>query len=226
MKRRFAGLVPKRPAQAMVPHGALRLRFFFGRGQKIGLFGGSFNPAHIGHAHVAQTARIRLGLSRIVWLVSPQNPLKETHDTMPLVQRIKGVQEIADKKDIVSDFESLIGAQFTYDTLTALKARFQGVQFVWIMGGDSLAGFHQWRGWRQIARLMPICIVSRPGSLMKSRFSPTAQILKSARISEASSILLARKAPPAWVYLEAPLHPQSSTNIRMQKKLMSGLTKA
>src|SRR5690606_33790315 len=126
---------------------------------KAGLFGGSFNPAHDGHAHVAQIAQRRLGLDRVVWLVSPQNPLKSSRDTAPLSERMASARAVAATVGpamIVSDFETRAGTRWTIDTLRAVVARHPGVRFVWLMGSDNLAEFHQWRGWTDIMRLMPV----------------------------------------------------------------------
>jgi nicotinate-nucleotide adenylyltransferase len=207
----FAGLAP---LCHTVRAGALRPGLHLERGMKIGLFGGSFNPAHEGHAHVAQTARLRLGLDRVIWLVSPQNPLKPAHETTPILTRIKQIEPFIGPKDIISDFETRIKANYTLDTLRALKARFPEVHFVWIMGGDSLANFHKWRGWIQIAHMIPMVIVSRPGALMNSRFSPTAKRFATARWPERAASILAHQPAPAWAYLKGPLHQHSSTQLR------------
>src|SRR5690606_22594401 len=119
----FAGPAPLKPA---VRAGALRPGFHLARGMTIGLFGGSFNPAHEGHAHVAETARVRMGLDRIIWLVSPQNPLKSRHETAPIADRIAQIRPFIGPNDIISDFETRIEATYTLDTLRALKARFPG----------------------------------------------------------------------------------------------------
>lgn len=201
--------------------GALRTGLHLERGMKVGLFGGSFNPAHEGHAHVAETARMRLGLDRIIWLVSPQNPLKSKTETAPLSERIRAIRPFTGPKDIISDFETRISATYTLDTLRALKARYPGVEFVWIMGGDSLASFHRWRGWLQIAHMIPMAIVSRPGVLMKSRLSPTARRFAAFRRQESEAKILSGLTAPAWVYLKGPLHNHSSTALRAQRKKAS-----
>ncbi len=202
---------------AAVRSGALRNGLHLERGMKIGLFGGSFNPAHEGHHHVAETARQRLGLDKIIWLVSPQNPLKAAHETAPLSERIDALKPFVGPHDIISTFESRIRAKYTLDTLRALKARYPGVKFVWIMGGDSLANFHKWRGWVQIMHMVPIVVVSRPGALMNARFSPTAKRFSHFRIGEESGHTLPGMKAPAWTYLKGPLHGHSSTAIRAQR---------
>ena len=211
----FAGLAPM---TAAVRSGALRNGLHLEAGMKIGLFGGSFNPAHEGHHHVAETARQRLGLDKIIWLVSPQNPLKSSRDTAPLQERIDELRPFVGPHDIISTFESRIKAKYTLDTLRALKARYPGVKFVWIMGGDSLAGFHKWRGWVQIMHMIPVVVVSRPGALMNARFSPTAKRFSHFRVRERSGLMIPGMKAPAWAYLKGPLHGHSSTAIRAQRK--------
>lgn len=205
------------PVRATLKSGAAALRtgFHLQPGMRVGLYGGSFNPAHDGHAHVAETARKRLGLDRVIWLVSPQNPLKSSRETAPLAERMAGVQAIArDRGMIVSDVETRMGSQYTIDTVRALKARFPGVRFVWIMGADSLASFHRWKGWTQIMREVPVAVISRPWASLRSRFSPTARRFAAARRPAAEAPLLADQAAPAWVYLHGPLNFASSTALR------------
>jgi len=185
---------------------------------RVGLFGGSFNPAHSGHAHVAETAMKRLRLDKVIWLVTPQNPLKSVHDAAPLAERLASARAQAKGPSmIVSDAETRIGAQYTLDTLRVLKARFPGVRFVWIMGADNLAGFHHWRGWVEIMRSTPVAVVARPDSLHKSRAGPTARRFAAARLATRAAPLLAGVKTPAWVYLRGPLNFASSTALRSKR---------
>lgn len=207
-----AGPAPK--AQGPRP-GALRDGLALAPGMSVGLLGGSFNPAHDGHAHVAETAISRLGLDRVVWLVSPQNPLKSASDMAPLAERMASARAAAHGPAmIVSDFETRAGTQWTIDTLRALTARHPGVRFVWLMGSDNLATFHRWRGWTDIMRLMPVAVVARPGSLLESRTAPAAARFAAARLPQEQARLLTTLKAPAWTYLTAPLNPRSSTLIR------------
>ena len=211
-----AGPAPK--AQGPRP-GALRDGLDLQPGMAVGLFGGSFNPAHDGHAHVAETAMRRLGLDRIVWLVSPQNPLKDARDSAPLAERMASARAAArlaadGRAMVVSDFETRAGTQWTVDTLRALTARHPGVRFVWLMGSDNLASFHKWRGWTDIMRMMPMAVIARPGSQLDSRTAPAAARFASARVPAARARLLPDLDAPAWTYLTAPLNPRSSTALR------------
>ena len=182
---------------------------------RVGLYGGSFNPAHEGHAHVAETARRRLRLDRVIWLVSPQNPLKARHETADLHHRMAGAQAFAHGRDmIVTDVEGRLGSVYTIDTVRALKARFPGVKFVWVMGADSLASFHRWRGWTQIMREVPVAVVSRPWIALKSRSSPAARRFARFRIPSQAAATLPDRKPTAWTFLRGPLNFQSSTALR------------
>ncbi len=219
-----AGPAPK--ARGPRP-GALRDGLDLQPGMAVGLFGGSFNPAHDGHAHVAETAMRRLGLDRVIWLVSPQNPLKDARDSAPLAERMASARAAAamaaaGRSMVVSDFETRAGTQWTVDTLRALTARHPGVRFVWLMGSDNLADFHRWRGWTDVMRLMPVAVIARPGGLLESRTAPAAARFADARVPSAQARLLPGMAAPAWTYLTAPLNHRSSTAIRAQR--MSGAT--
>ncbi len=207
-----AGQAPCSPTLARP--GAIRPGFSLSSGMRVGLFGGSFNPAHAGHRYVADTARKHLGLDCVLWLVSPQNPLKDRAGMAPLPERLASARALAHRDDIVTDFETRIRATYTLDTLRALKGRFPGVKFVWLMGADNLAQFHRWRGWLQIARLVPMAVIARPGALIRSRLAPAAKRFAPYRHSSRKAHILADLPAPAWTYLHVPLNTLSSTAIR------------
>src|SRR3954471_9646721 len=185
------------------------------RGLRIALYGGSFNPPHAGHRHVSLMALRRLRLDRVWWIVTPGNPLKDTGELASTAMRVAQAKEIADDPRIdVTSFEEEIGARYTVDTLAYLKRRFPGVHFVWVMGADNLAGFHRWRGWRRIARMMPMAIIDRPGWTLKAMGSRSAVALSSGRVDEGMAPALAGLKPPAWVFLHGPRSHLSSTLLR------------
>ncbi|GJE25861.1 nicotinate-nucleotide adenylyltransferase [Methylobacterium organophilum] len=186
-------------------------------GQRIGLYGGSFNPAHAGHLHVSRMALRRLGLDRVWWLVSPGNPLKDRRALAGLDERIAQAEGIArDPAIAVTGFEAGIGSHFTVETLEWLKARRPGVKFVWIMGADSLVSFHRWRRFRAIARLMPIAVIDRPGSTLRAVAARGALSLAPYRRPESDAAILADLPPPAWVFLHGPRSSLSSTALRAE----------
>jgi nicotinate-nucleotide adenylyltransferase len=178
---------------------------------RIGLMGGSFDPAHEGHAHVAEVAAKRLGLHRVWWLVSPQNPLKPKSSA--LAERLASARRVAPACVTVSDLETQLGLQFTADTLAALKKRYPGVQFVWLMGEDNMAGFHRWRRWPAIFRACPIFIVSRPGAGAKARMGRAFQRFAAARRAPGG---LSKRAAPAWACQPARYFKVSSTQLRQR----------
>ena len=194
---------------------ALKVGFTLTPGMRVGLYGGSFNPVHDGHVQVARTALTRLGLDRVLWLVTPGNPLKAKQSAADLDERMDGVRRAATGPSmIVSSLEARTGSAFSVDTIRVLQARYPGVHFVWIMGADNLAGFHRWRGWPDIMRTIPVAILARPGSVLTGLFSPAARRFAHARLRVGQAKLLALKGPPAWIYLPMPLNSQSSTAIR------------
>ena len=136
-------------------------------GLRIGLLGGSFNPAHEGHFYVSDVAMKRLGLDYVWWLVTPKNPLKGRAGLAPLADRLKHAKRVArHPRIVVMDIELAIGTQYSIDTLKALQRRFPQVSFVWLMGSDNLEIFRRWRRWREMAERVPIAVIQRPGSLL------------------------------------------------------------
>ncbi len=187
----------------------------FQSGMRIGLLGGSFNPPHEGHALVTRMALTRLGLDRVWWLVTPGNPLKSQSDLAALQARVAAARRlVAGPRVAVADIEAHIGARYTYDTLAWLTRRAPGIRFVWIMGADNLRQFHLWRHWRDIADLVPIAVVDRPGSTLKAMSSRAAVALEAWRLPESQAARLADRPPPAFLFLHGPRSELSSTVLR------------
>jgi nicotinate-nucleotide adenylyltransferase len=184
-------------------------------GQRIGLMGGTFNPPHAAHLANSELAIRRLDLDRLWWLVTPGNPLKFNSTLAPLEERLEASRRLARHPAIrITAFEASLGTAYTAETLTFLKTRFPAVRFVWIMGGDNLAGFHRWRDWRRIADLYPIAVIDRPGWRLRALASPAARALARYRRPDDQAALLPNREAPAWVYLSNKLLPHSSTAIR------------
>lgn len=184
-------------------------------GLRIGLFGGSFNPAHEGHLLVAETALRRLSLDRIWWMVSPGNPLKDHRNLRPLAERLAASRELVeDPRIVVTAFEAAHQIRYSADTVRLVTRRRPLARFVWVMGADSLAGFHRWQDWRAIASALPIAVVDRPGSTLALLSASAARSLSRFRIPEAECARLAFHAPPAWVFLHGPRSRLSSTLLR------------
>jgi nicotinate-nucleotide adenylyltransferase len=184
-------------------------------GMKVGVFGGSFDPPHEGHLHVARVARDRLGLDRVWWLVAPRNPLKDGRSAAAYAERLAQVRALArDPGFVVSDLQHRMGALYTIDVVTALRRMHPRVRFVFVMGSDSLAGLHRWRDWQGIFRTLPIAVVARPGEAVRAQLGPAAQRFRDARVDPVNAVTLLENRPPAWLYITARLHPASSTALR------------
>ncbi|MBS9721539.1 nicotinate-nucleotide adenylyltransferase [Tianweitania sp. BSSL-BM11] len=190
------------------------------KGMAVGLFGGSFNPPHAGHALVAEIALRKLRLDQLWWMVTPGNPLKSTRELAPLGERIRLSEKLVEDPRIkVTAFEAAANVRYTADTLALVKARNPGVHFVWIMGADSLAGFHQWERWRTIAMTFPIAVIDRPGATLSFLSSVMAKTFAYAREDETDSEVLASRQAPAWTFLHGPRSPLSSTALREQAEI-------
>ena len=187
-------------------------------GPAIGLFGGSFNPAHAGHRHVAEAGLRQLALDQVWWLVSPQNPLK------PLQPSAKERAATIETLDLpramrVSHAESELGTTYTIDLLRALTQRNPDTRFVFMMGADNLLQLPRWKAWREIVSLVPLAVVARPGSTLRARLSPAARQLARYRVPEAQAHVLKNCNPPAWTYLTLPLNSLSSSAIRKARNI-------
>ena len=182
---------------------------------RIGLLGGSFNPAHGGHRQISLFALSALGLDEVWWLVSPGNPLKPKRGMAPLSARISSAVEQARRAPIrVTAIERQLGTRYTVDTLHAVRRRYAKRSFVWLMGADNLAQFHLWKDWRKIARTMPIAVIGRPGYDAEAIASPAMAWLRRYRVPLASFANGGEWSAPALVTLRFDPDPRSATAIR------------
>lgn len=187
-------------------------------GMRIGLFGGSFNPAHEAHRAVSLLAMKKLQLDRLWWIVTPGNPLKDTRELPALDARIAQATALADHPHIdVTGFEAVIGTKYSCDTIRWLRTEAPGTHFVWIMGADNLKTFHHWKNWRDIFLMLPIAVVDRGGLSLRAASGPAAISFAKARIPETQAATLPDLPPPAWVYLHGVKSDLSSTQIREAK---------
>ncbi len=193
-------------------------RFGDRRRTRVGLLGGSFNPAHEGHRHVAALALRRLGLDQVWLLVSPGNPLKPRAGMAPFANRLLGAAAIGDGRRVVATaIEATFGTSYTIDTLRLLRRRFPRIRFVWIMGADILTELPRWRRWRDIARDLPFVVLPRLGFTLPALAGQAARCLRARRRPAHEAPILAR-ARSGWVFLPAPPNATSATAIRAAAK--------
>ncbi|WP_103334388.1 nicotinate-nucleotide adenylyltransferase [Pseudotabrizicola formosa] len=183
------------------------------RGMVVGLLGGSFDPAHEGHAHITREAMKRLGLDQVWWLVTPGNPLK-ARQPAPMAERIaRGRAVMRHPRVKITDLEARLGTRYTYETVVRLQAIYPGVRFVWLMGADNLVQFHRWDRWRDILRVVPVAVLARPGAGVKARLSRAAQAFRAEQLDR-GEWLGGRRQPPVWAFINLPMMDASSSEIR------------
>jgi nicotinate-nucleotide adenylyltransferase len=184
------------------------------RRTRVGLLGGSFNPAHDGHRHVAELALRRLGLGQVWLMVSPGNPLKPVAGMAPLSDRLAGAAAIGDGRRVIATaIEASLGTRYSVDTLRLLRRRFPGVRFVWIMGADILTQLPRWRRWREIVRDLPFVVLPRPGYSLPALTGQAARRLHGRRRPAHEAPILSRSRS-GWVFLPSPQNATSATAIR------------
>ena len=182
------------------------------KGMVVGLLGGSFDPAHEGHALITREALKRLCLDQVWWLVTPGNPLKPRQPA-PLAQRLARARAVIQHPKVrITALEARLGTRTTIDTVTRLRALYPGVTFVWLMGADNLAQFHRWDRWRDILRSVAVGVLARPGSGVRARTSVAARAFRVHQIQRGEN--LRDSQPPVWAFVNLPMNDASSTEIR------------
>jgi nicotinate-nucleotide adenylyltransferase len=189
-------------------------------GMRVGLLGGSFNPAHEGHVHVSEVALKRLGLDFVWWLVTPQNPLKPIAGMAPLNDRVREARKVVrHPRIIVMDIEHDFHTHYSFDTLRALQKRFPLVQFVWLMGSDNLNIFRHWHRWQEFAQRVPIAVIQRPGTILAALHAKPIRRFGQARLERG----LCTSRPPAIAIIDGKRNAQSATAIRASQRFAEGL---
>ena len=191
---------------------------YAGLNERIGLLGGSFDPAHEGHRLISLHLMRRLQLDWLWWLVSPGNPLKH-QPHQDLQARLEKASQVASHpRIIVTALEANYKTRYTADTIRLLKTRRPDLQFIWLMGADNAAQFHHWQEWKFIADAMPIAIYDRPGWRYQGLASQFGHAFEKSR-NTTSRRKLVKTSGPEWAFMNGPLSPQSSTLIRQNQKL-------
>jgi len=183
--------------------------------RRVGLLGGSFNPAHEGHRHISLEALKRLALDEVWWLVAPQNPLKPVRGMAPLTKRVAGARRLARHPRIrVLDLESRLGTRFTIDTVTVLQRILPRTRFIFLMGADNLTQIRHWKSWQGLFSRLPIAVFDRPTYCFKGLAELAARRYAHQRVALRAARHLADRPPPAWAFLPIKLDVHSATDIR------------
>ncbi len=183
--------------------------------RRVGLLGGSFNPAHDGHRFISVSALRLLALDAVWWLVSPQNPLKGKAEMAPMAERIMAAAEVANHPRItVTGVEAELGTVYTVETVAALQERFPVIRFVWLMGADNMVQIPHWKGWQDLFQRVPIAVFPRPSYSERALSGQAADLFAASRIPQSQARELADLEPPSWVFLNTRPHAASATQIR------------
>lgn len=177
----------------------------------IGLLGGSFNPAHEGHIHVSREAKNLLNLDIVIWLVTPQNPLKDSSQTHNYYDRLKSAQTVALPEDYisVSEYEREHGLNYSFDTVSSILKEYPNKKFYWLMGSDCAENFHKWHKWQDLAALIPIIIVNRGHSLEQIKSLQFAKATNYVNMHQNHEI-----GKGQWTYIDSEIVEISSTKLR------------
>ena len=186
-------------------------------GLTIGLLGGSFDPPHEGHVHITKLALKIFNLSKIWWLVCPENPIKSVTPS-DLNSRFLASKKIMKHPSVViTDLERKFKTKYTYQTLIKLKKLYPSTKFVWLMGADNLINFHHWKNWDWIMKNIPVGVLARPEEQIKAGLSRTAIKFGNYRLPKEKSIILSNYIPPVWTLSTGPMRNISSTEIRKKE---------
>ena len=185
------------------------------RNMKIGVLGGSFNPAHEGHIHISNIALKEFKLDEVWWLVSPQNPLKTNFTTTNLKKRINYAKQISNGYKIrVEDLESKFKTNLTSKTLKIILERYKGTKFIWLMGADNLKEINRWFNWKNIFNTMPIAVFDRGVYSYSIINSIAGKRYFSKLHKRKNSLSIFNKPLPSWKFIHNIKNPTSSTYIR------------
>jgi nicotinate-nucleotide adenylyltransferase len=183
--------------------------------KRIGLLGGSFNPAHRAHRAMSLAALRALGLDEVWWLVSPGNPLKSASGMASYPARLAAARAMARRAPIVvSDFEARVGTRFTVDTVSLLLARHPRDHFIWLMGADALPDLHRWKDWQTLVRSLPIAVMNRPGYGGPARAARAMGWLRGFVRPLGPATGWTRWSAPAICFLKLPPNHLSATALR------------
>jgi nicotinate-nucleotide adenylyltransferase len=133
---------------------------------KLGIYGGSFDPVHLGHLLVAQAAIEELGLDRLFFIPAAQSPFKPETQPAPAAVRLQLLRlALAGKANCEIDDQEIRrgGVSYTVDTLRDYARRFPGAEMVYLIGTDHAAKLNEWREPAELARLAEFVVIPRPG---------------------------------------------------------------
>ena len=152
--------------------------------KKIGLLGGTFDPAHKGHLEISKQAKKKYKLNYVIWAITKKNPFKKKSKTK-LTTRIKFAKKIIgfNKFIKIRFYENKTKSNKTIDLISYIKRKNKMLNLYFIMGADNLINFHKWHKWRSISQKCTILVFDRQGYKAKSLKSITFKRLSDKRLT-------------------------------------------
>ena len=189
-------------------------------GVRVGLLGGSFNPVHEGHIHIARLAQASFGLNFVWWIVTPKNPLKDKKYLAPYQQRFDLLDDrLADYPlQIPTHIEHLLNTKYTYQTVSEIKKRYPRTDFLWISGMDNAHIFHRWDRWQDLLNIVPITFIARPPASHLVKGCPVRHIKNIPQYNGAKGRLTDLSLPGIYWLEGNKMLDVSSTMIRKSNK--------
>jgi nicotinate-nucleotide adenylyltransferase len=184
---------------------------------KIGLFGGSFDPVHLGHLMLAQTAREEAGLDRLFFIPAGQSPFKPDSKPASAAERLRLLRlALAGQTNCEVDDQEIQrgGTSFTIDTVRAYAEKFPGAELLYLIGADQIGLLHLWREATELARMVQFLVVPRPGQKPPEFAMPfRGQVLRGVPLGISSSEIRARlKGGLSFAHLTPPTVAEALAN--------------
>ena len=180
---------------------------------KIGILGGSFNPAHEGHLKISLTAIELLNLDKVYWLITKKNPLKTESEYLPFEIRCKEAEKIIGTNNIELNYaEQKTESSYIIDNLRYLKTNNTDT-FIFLMGADSFVSLNKWKNYESILDEFPIVVFNRENSEEEVINGFIGNKYSKFRLN-LSSIELLYKKTPSWIFVQNFYESISSTKIR------------
>lgn len=185
---------------------------------RVGILGGSFNPPHEGHVHISMGAKKALELDVIWWLVTPQNPLKSSDETLPFEQRMALCKKQIEGQSgiIISDLEDMMHSNITYETIHKIKQLFPMTEFVWISGMDNALSLHTWNRWRDLLKLIPMIHLTRMPATSLIQGAPLRMMRTQRHVFIDKPARYALKPQTTFWHMQKKMINISSTEIRQR----------
>ena len=146
---------------------------------KVGILGGTFDPPHIGHLHISKIGIKKLKLTKLIWIITKKNPLKQK-SYLNTKTRIKLSKEITkkEKKIFVQYLDDKVKSKNTFDLLNYIKIKNKKMKLYFLIGSDNFIKFHKWNNWKKIPKLAKIIVFARQNYSIKALNSIASKRLK------------------------------------------------